>query len=372
MRHARSPQPPEADRLRRERGPWNLRMARSQKTKASSAASPASMSSAAAMPFVRTRRLRRTAALREAVAQTRLHAARLIQPHFVIEGAGKDVPIDAMPGIARHSIKRLVEQVGSDRELGIASVLLFGLTERKDARASAATASDGLIPRAVAALKDKYGDALVVMTDVCLCGAMEHGHCGVLHGDTVLNDESLLLLSAMAVAHAEAGADVVAPSDMMDGRVLAIRAALDAAGRPDTALLSYSTKFASAFYGPFREAADSAPKSGDRKSYQADGRNRREALRESLIDVDEGADMLMVKPALAYLDVIADVRAHTLLPLAAYNVSGEYSMVKAAAARGWVDEARMVPEILTGMARAGADLIITYHAREALAKRWIM
>ncbi|HTE05227.1 MAG TPA: porphobilinogen synthase [Planctomycetota bacterium] len=327
--------------------------------------------SSGAGAFLRTRRLRRTAALREAVAQTRLHRSRLIQPHFVVEGGGRDVPIDAMPGIARQSVKRLVEQVGADRELGIDSVLLFGLTERKDARASAATAGDGLIPRAVAALKDAWGDALVVMTDVCLCGAMDHGHCGVLHGGTVLNDESLALLSAMAVAHAEAGADVVAPSDMMDGRVLAIRAALDAAGRADTALLSYSTKFASAFYGPFREAADSAPKSGDRRSYQADGRNRREALRESLIDVDEGADMLMVKPALAYLDVIADVRAHTLLPLAAYNVSGEYSMVKAAAARGWVDEARMVPEILTGMARAGADLIITYHAREALAKGWV-
>jgi porphobilinogen synthase len=345
-------------------------MARSRRV-TSKSSEPAARATGAT-PFLRTRRLRRTAALREAVAETRLHRSRLIQPHFVVEGGGKDVPIDAMPGIARHSIKRLVEQVGSDRELGIDSVLLFGLTERKDSRASAATASDGLIPRAVAALKDKFGDSLVVMTDVCLCGAMDHGHCGVLHGDTVLNDESLLLLAMMAVAHAEAGADVVAPSDMMDGRVLAIRAALDAAGRHDTALLSYSTKFASAFYGPFREAADSAPKSGDRKSYQADGRNRREALRESLIDIDEGADMLMVKPALAYLDVIADVRAHNLLPLAAYNVSGEYSMVKAAAARGWVDEARMVPEILTGMARAGADLIITYHAREALAKRWVV
>jgi porphobilinogen synthase len=321
--------------------------------------------------IIRPRRLRRTALLRESVAQTRVHRSQLVVPHFVREGGGADQPVDAMPGVARLSIPRLVEQAAADRELGLGSVLLFGVTERKDARATSATARDGLVPRAVAALRERFGDELVVMTDVCLCGSTDHGHCGVLREGRVLNDESLPLLSAMAVAHAEAGADVVAPSDMMDGRVAAIRAALDAAGRTDTAILSYSTKFASAFYGPFRAAADSSPKSGDRKSYQMDPRNRREALRESLLDADEGADMLMVKPALAYLDVISDVRARSLLPLAAYNVSGEYSMVKAAAANGWVDEARMVPEILTAMVRAGADLVITYHAREAARGGWV-
>jgi porphobilinogen synthase len=321
--------------------------------------------------IIRPRRLRRTALLRESVAQTRVHRSQLIVPHFVREGGGADQPVDAMPGVARLSIPRLVEQAAADRELGLGSLLLFGVTDRKDARASSATAQDGLVPRAVAALRERFGDELVVMTDVCLCGSTDHGHCGVLKDGRVLNDESLPLLAAMAVAHAEAGADVVAPSDMLDGRVAAIRAALDAAGRTDTAILSYSTKFASAFYGPFRAAADSSPRSGDRKSYQMDARNRREALRESLLDEQEGADMLMVKPALAYLDVISDVRARSLLPLAAYNVSGEYSMVKAAAANGWVDEARMVPEILTAIVRAGADLVITYHARDAARGGWV-
>jgi len=319
----------------------------------------------------RLRRLRRTAALREALAETRLPPQRLVQPHFVIDGGGPDVPIDAMPGIARTGLRRLVEQVGADRDLGLGAVLLFGITPHKDERASAATARDGLVARAVAELRERFGDGLVIMTDVCLCGAMSHGHCGVLEDGHVQNDASLPLLSAMAVAHAEAGASVVAPSDMMDGRVAAIRRALDEAGQQETAILSYSSKFASAFYGPFRDAADSAPKSGDRKTYQLDPRNGREALRESLADEREGADMLMVKPALAYLDVIAEIRRHTALPLAAYNVSGEYSLVKAGAERGWIDESRLVPEILTGMARAGADLIITYHAREALAKGWL-
>jgi porphobilinogen synthase len=319
----------------------------------------------------RPRRLRQRAQLREALAETRLHPSRLIQPHFVMEGEQASVPIESMPGIARLGTSRLVEQVGRDLELGLRSVLLFGVTEGKDERASAAIDPEGLVPRAVSALKETFGDGLTVMTDVCLCGAMEHGHCGVLQGDRVLNDESLPLLAAMAVAHAKAGADVVAPSDMMDRRVAAIRAALDADGHEETALLSYSSKFASAFYGPFRDAADSAPKAGDRKSYQLDLRNRREALRESLIDEQEGADMLMVKPALAYLDVISDIKEHSLLPLAAYNVSGEFSMVKAAAERGWVEEARLVPEILTSMARAGADLIISYHAREALQEGWL-
>lgn len=318
----------------------------------------------------RPRRLRRTPALREALAETRLHPGRLIQPHFVTEGEGRS-PIAAMPGIERAGRAAVLERVAADLELGLRSVLLFGVTERKDDRASAATAADSAVARTVAALKDAFGDALTVMTDVCLCGAMDHGHCGVLRDGQVLNDESLPLLAAMALAHARAGADVVAPSDMLDGRVAHLRAALDAAGRQGTAILSYSSKFASAFYGPFRDAAGSAPKQGDRRSYQLDPRNGREALAESLLDEAEGADLLMVKPALAYLDVIASVRAHTLLPLVAYNVSGEYGMVKAAAERGWVDEAALVPEILTGMARAGADLIVSYHAREALARGWI-
>jgi porphobilinogen synthase len=223
----------------------------------------------------------------------------------------------------------------------------------------------------VRALREKFGEELSIITDVCLCAYTDHGHCGVLREGHVVNDETLPILASMALAHARAGADVVAPSDMMDGRVAAIRAELDREGFVETAILSYSTKFASGFYGPFREAADSAPKSGDRRSYQMDPRNGREALRESLIDEGEGADMLMVKPALAYLDVIAALRARTLLPIAAYNVSGEYSMVKAAAQRGWIDEARVVREVLWGLTRAGADLLITYHGREALEKEWL-
>ena len=250
-------------------------------------------------------------------------------------------------------------------------MLLFGVTEHKDARASAATDPGGLVPRAVRRLREPSASRLTIATDVCLCGATDHGHCGLVRAGEVLNDETLGLLAAMATAHAAAGADIVAPSDMLDGRVAAIRDALDAAGHQGTAILSYSTKFASAFYGPFRQAADSAPKQGDRRSYQLDPRNAREAVRESLLDEAEGADMLMVKPALAYLDVIAAIRALSRLPIAAYNVSGEYSMVKAAAEKGWIDEGRVVQETLLAMRRAGADLVITYHAREALANGWL-
>jgi len=320
---------------------------------------------------IRPRRLRRTPLLREALAETRLHPTQLVQPHFVLPDEKARSAIAAMPGIERMGIRVLVERVRADLELGVSTILLFGLYDRKDPRASAARALDGLVPRAVRALRDAFGAALTIVTDVCLCASTDHGHCGVLEHGHVLNDPSLSLLAEMALAHASAGADVVAPSDMMDGRVAAIRDTLDLAGFDQTAILSYSTKFASAFYGPFREAADSAPKSGDRKSYQLDPRNAREAVRESVIDEAEGADMLMVKPALAYLDVIAAVRARTSLPLAAYNVSGEYSMVKAAAAQGWVDERAVVPEILRSFVRAGADLVISYHAREALEKGWI-
>jgi porphobilinogen synthase len=309
--------------------------------------------------------------LREALAETRLHPAQLVQPHFVVAGDHAVVPIDAMPGIARMGTKALADRVAADRELGVRAVLLFGVTQDKDAAASSATDPDGLVPRAVRALRDRFGDDVVVMTDVCLCGSTDHGHCGVLREGRVDNDATLPLLSAMALGHARAGADVVAPSDMMDGRVAAIRDALDAAGCEETAILSYSSKFASAFYGPFRAAADSAPKVGDRRSYQLDPRNARAAVRESELDAAEGADALMVKPALAYLDVIAAVRRATSLPLAAYNVSGEYGMVKAAAAQKWIDEAAAVREILHALRRAGADLLITYHAREALQKGWL-
>lgn len=320
---------------------------------------------------IRPRRLRTTAVMREAVAETRVAPSRLVQPHFVMEGSGPDVPIDSMPGVARMSIARLVERVKADHASGLSNVLLFGVTDEKDSAATAATDPDGLIPLAVRALRDALGDSVLLMTDVCLCGATDHGHCGVLRDGVVQNDESLPLLAEAALSHARAGADVVAPSDMMDFRVSAIRERLEEEGFVDTAILSYSTKFASAFYGPFRDAASSAPQSGDRKSYQMDPRNRREALRESLLDEEEGADMLMVKPALSYLDVIADIAREALVPVAAYNVSGEYSMVKAAAERGWVDEARVVSEILTSMARAGADLIISYHARDAVEKGWL-
>jgi porphobilinogen synthase len=320
---------------------------------------------------IRPRRLRRTPLLREALAETRLLRAQLVQPHFVLSDARATSAITSMPGIARTGIEPLVERVGADLVLGLASVLLFGLYDEKDALATAARARDGLVPRAVKTLRDAFGDRLTIVTDVCLCASTEHGHCGVLRGDYVQNDESLPLLAEMAVAHARAGADVVAPSDMLDGRVAALRDALEREGLHETAILSYSTKFASAFYGPFREAADSAPKSGDRRSYQMDPRNGREAVRESLLDEAEGADALMVKPALAYLDVIAALRARTALPIAAYNVSGEYGMVKAAAAQGWIDERAVVLETLGAMVRAGADLVITYHAREALEKGWI-
>ena len=320
---------------------------------------------------IRPRRLRRTEALRNSVAETHVRRQQLIQPHFVVEDPNARTPIDAMPGIERMGVEALVAQVGADLDVGLGTALLFGVLDAKDAAASGATDPDGLIPRAVRRLRDEFGDALVIATDVCLCGATDHGHCGVLRDGAVVNDDTLPMLEGMALAHARAGADIVAPSDMMDGRVAAIRDALDREGLVDTAILSYSTKFASAFYGPFRSAADSAPKAGDRRAYQMDPRNGREALRESRLDESEGADMLMVKPALSYLDVIAGVAREASVPVAAYNVSGEYGMVKAAAARGWVDEPAMVREILHSIVRAGADLVISYHAREALEKGWI-
>ena len=321
----------------------------------------------------RPRRLRRTPVMRESLAETDVQARHLIQPHFVHANASVE-PIDAMPGIARMGVEALVERVGLDLELGIGQVLLFGVHEdhEKDPEASEALSPNGVIPRALRALRSAFGDRLTVITDVCLCASTDHGHCGVLdESGYVQNDPSLPLLAQMALVHAQAGADIVAPSDMMDGRVAAIRARLDGEGLVNTPILSYSTKFSSAFYGPFRAAADSAPSHGDRRSYQLDPRNRREALQESLIDEQEGADMLMVKPALAYLDIIAEVAQNTLLPVVAYNVSGEYGMLKAAVERGWMDEAQGVREILTSIKRAGAQWIISYHAREALERGWL-
>jgi porphobilinogen synthase len=321
----------------------------------------------------RLRRLRRTPVLRNLVAETQVGAAQLIMPQFVLGEPRASVPVESMPGIAQLGIETLLEQVGEDLRLGIRAVLLFGHPEHggKTPDGSAAAAANGAVQRAVERLKREFGDDLVVMTDVCLCAYTDHGHCGVLENGRIVNDASLVPLVEAALSHARAGADVVAPSDMMDGRAAAIRDALDETGFEDVLLLSYAVKFASAYYGPFREAADSTPASGDRRSYQMDFRNPREAVREALLDVEEGADWLMVKPALPYLDVVSAVRQASLLPLAAYNVSGEYSAVKAASANGWLDEAATVRENLYSIRRAGADQIITYHARDALKGKWL-
>ena len=318
---------------------------------------------------VRPRRLRRTPALRELLAETRVRAEQLVMPHFVLPAARGREPIASMPGISRLGVEDLVRAVEADREIGVRAVLLFGTPAagEKDADGSAARDADGTVPRAVRALKESLGADVVVITDVCLCAYTDHGHCGVLRDGEVDNDLSLAPLGEMAAAHAESGADIVAPSDMMDGRVGAIRDLLDRRGLSNTAILSYAVKYASSYYGPFRDAADSAPHHGDRRGYQMDPRNVREALREARLDAEEGADMLMVKPALAYLDVIRAVRERSELPLAAYNVSGEYAMLKAAAERGWLDERRAVLEVLTSIRRAGADTILTYHAAEAAA-----
>jgi porphobilinogen synthase len=317
-------------------------------------------------PDTRLRRLRRSAALRDLVRETELSASRLIAPLFVASVGG---PVDLMPGVSRLTISGAVEQAGELAALGVPGVLLFGIPDHKDAEGSGAWDDEGAVQLAVAAIKAAH-PSLVVMTDVCLCEYTSHGHCGVVRDDgTIDNDASLELLARTATSHARAGADVIAPSDMMDGRVGVIRAELDAEGFGELPILAYAAKFASAFYGPFREAAGSAPAFGDRRSYQLDPANAREALRETELDIAEGADIVMVKPALPYLDVIAAVRAMTRLPVAAYNVSGEYAMVKAAVAAGAFDERAVVLETLTAIRRAGADMIITYHAEDAA--RWL-
>lgn len=315
----------------------------------------------------RPRRLRRLPFLRDMMAETRLSADQLIQGAFVVPGKVVKDEISAMPGIHRMSTDVLVEYARRLEDAGLKSLILFGIPESKDARGSGADDPHGIIQRALEALRGA-GSQLVLIADACLCEYTDHGHCGILSKDrseTVDNDSTLERLADLAVSLAGAGADIIAPSGMMDGTVRAVREALDGAGHEAVPILMYSAKFASAYYGPFREAAQGAPQFGDRRAYQMDGRNRREALREVRLDAEQGADIVMVKPALAYLDIIADVRAATDLPVCAYNVSGEYAMVKAAAARGWVDERAIVLENLTAMTRAGADLIITYHAEDA-------
>lgn len=319
-------------------------------------------------PTHRPRRLRRTAALRNMVRETRLGIEGLIYPMFVCPGSKVRREVSSMPGIFQQSVDQAVEECREVAGLGIPAIILFGLPEKKDPTGSEAYSPDGAVQRAIAEIRKIVPD-LVIISDVCLCGYTSHGHCGIVEGDKILNDPTLDLLARAAVSHARAGVDIVAPSDMMDGRVAAIRRALDAGGHSDTAILSYAAKYCSGFYGPFREAADSAPQFGDRRSYQMDPGNVREALREVAQDLEEGADMVIVKPALPYLDIVQRVRGEFNVPVGAYNVSGEYSMVKAAAGNGWIDEKRVVLEILTSIQRAGADLILTYHAKDVA--RWL-
>jgi len=319
-------------------------------------------------PTVRLRRLRANPTMRSMVRETHLRLEQLIYPLFLVEGKNVKTPISSMPGIHQQTIDNALVEIDKAWESGIKSIILFGIPAAKDSEASGAWKSDGIVQKAIREIKKRFPE-LIVVADTCLCEYMDHGHCGIVGEGRVLNDPSLTILSRAAVAQAEAGADIIAPSDMMDGRVAAIRQSLDGAGFIETPIMAYSAKFSSALYGPFREAAESAPKFGDRKSNKMDPANGREALREIEMDIAEGADIVMIKPALSYLDIISQARGLTKLPIAAYNVSGEYSMVKAAAANGWIDEKNVVLETLTGIVRAGADLIITYHARDIA--RWL-
>ena len=320
----------------------------------------------ARFPIYRARRLRRSERMRAMVRETSVDPADLIAPLFVTYQEGRH-PVEAMPGVEQMSVRETADEAARLESLGVGAVLLFGIPESKDAVGSGAYASDGIVQQAVSAIKERTDD-LVVITDVCLCEYTDHGHCGLLTAEgEVDNDPSLELLARSAVSHAEAGADLVAPSDMMDGRVAAIREALDRSGFAQTPIMSYAVKYASAFYGPFREAAGSAPQFGDRKAYQMDPANADEGLREAWMDIEEGADIIMVKPALPYLDVIHRVKRETRYPVAAYHVSGEYSMLKAAAERGWIDEERVLLETMLSIKRAGADLIITYYAGQLAA-----
>jgi porphobilinogen synthase len=319
-------------------------------------------------PVTRPRRLRRSEAIRSLARETRLSTHGFIYPMFVCPGKNVRNPIGSMPGVAQQSVDTFLEECREVEQLGIPGIILFGIPDKKDALGTEAYASDGVVQRAIEAVR-KANLNLLVMTDVCLCEYTDHGHCGIVENGEVKNDPTLELLAKEAVSHARAGADIIAPSDMMDGRVGAIRKALDAAGFQDVAIMSYAAKYCSGFYGPFREAAESAPQFGDRRGYQMDPANAREALREVELDLAEGADMVMVKPALAYLDIIQRVRETFSIPVGAYNVSGEYAMVKAAAANGWIEEKRIAMEVLTAIHRAGASIVLTYHAKDAA--RWL-
>src|SRR5277367_906417 len=319
-------------------------------------------------PIQRPRRLRRSEALRGLVRETRLSTSGLIYPMFVCPGTNVRKEVGSMPGVCQQSAGQIVEECKEVEALGLPGVILFGLPESKDARGTISTSAQGVVQRAIEAIR-RANLKLLVITDVCLCEYTDHGHCGMVEKGEVLNDPTLELLAEQALSHARAGADIVAPSDMMDGRVGAIRKKLDANGFENIAILAYSAKYCSGFYGPFREAAQSAPQFGDRRSYQMDPANAREALREVALDLEEGADMIMIKPALPYLDIIQRVRERFDVPLAAYNVSGEYAMVKAAARNGWIDEQRIVLEIMTSIQRAGASIILTYHAKDVA--RWL-
>ncbi|MEW6110453.1 MAG: porphobilinogen synthase [Nitrospirota bacterium] len=315
-------------------------------------------------PYQRPRRLRKNEIIRRMVRETSISPDDFIYPLFATYGKNIRKEIKSMPGCFQESVDKIVKHAGEVYSLGIPSVILFGIPEQKDEKGSGAYDPHGVVQKAVKAIKDKVPE-LFVITDVCLCEYTSHGHCGIIENGDVANDPTLKLLALEAVSHAKAGADMVAPSDMMDGRVEAIRLALDAEGFHEIPIMSYAAKYASAFYGPFRDAAESTPQFGDRRSYQMDPANRREALKEVALDIEEGADIIMVKPAMTYLDIISDVRETFDLPVAAYNVSGEYSLVKAAGKLGWMDEKRVIIEVLTSIKRAGADLILTYFAKEA-------
>jgi porphobilinogen synthase len=319
--------------------------------------------------FIRPRRLRRTPAIRDLVAETDLRPRHLIQPYFIQSASGA-APIESLPGIARTGLEETCRQVEADLKLGLKAVLLFGVPDAKSPLAEHSRDPEGLVPRAVQELKKRFRQDLIVMTDVCLCAYTDHGHCGVVADGEVKNDESVAILAEMALVHAQAGADVVAPSDMMDGRIAAIRARLDEEGCQDTSILSYAIKHSGAYYGPFREAADSSPKFGDRRTYQMDPRNAREGLRDALLDLEEGADILMVKPGLHNLDLLWRLRELCLTPLCSYHVSSEFSAVKAADRLGWVNGDQLMFEQLLSLRRAGSDMIVTYAGREALQKKW--
>jgi len=319
----------------------------------------------------RPRRLRKNPVVREMMAETRLSKDMFVYPYFIVPGTNVTHAIDSMPGVNHFSQDTLIRDVEKGLKLGVNKIMLFGVGDEKSEDARSAYHDHSIVPSAVRELKKNFGDDLYVVTDVCVCSYTTHGHCGILKDDYVQNDETVEVIAKMALAHAQAGADMLAPSDMMDGRISAIRSMLDEGGHVNTAVMSHATKFASAYYGPFREAADCAPSKGDRKAYQMDFRNPEEALREALLDQSEGADVLMVKPALAYMDIIHKLKENVDLPIACYNVSGEYAMVKAAAERGWIDEQKIVMETMYAFARAGASIITTYHIRDMVENNWI-